>query len=57
MTNNKHLYQFILSLIYFLCLFYGSNIANKINVNVFGYYIFLTIFFIVSLKIINCVFS
>ena len=57
MTNNKHLYQFILSLIYFFCLFYGSNIANKINVNVFGYYIFLTIFFIVSLKIINCVFS
>ncbi len=57
MTNNKHLYQFILSLIYFLCLYYGSNIANKINVNVFGYYIFLTIFFIVSLKIINYVFS
>lgn len=57
MINNKHLYQFILSLTYFLCLYYGSNIANKININIFGYYIFLTIFFIVSLKIINCVFS
>lgn len=54
---NKYSFQLVLSIVYFLCLFYASNITEKLKVDTFKYYVILTIIFIVSLKVISCMFN
>ncbi len=56
MKDKKYLYQFILSLILFLCIFYGSIIISKLKINNIVYYLGLFLFFIISLKIIKFIF-
>lgn len=56
MKDKKYLYQFILSLILFLCIFYGSIIISKLKINNLVYYLGLFLFFIISLKIIKFIF-
>lgn len=53
--DNIALFQFVICLIFFLCLYYGNLISSWLNINLFVFYIILIVLLIVFLKFIQSI--